>query len=104
MKIIWRQEAKYEYKQIARYIKIKFGLKAKREFITEVMECEKMLCKNPDIAAIDPLFGDRANTYRSTLINRRSKMVYYVVDDEIHIAAFWDCRRDPVAQANKVKE
>ena len=63
-----------------------------------------MLCKNPYIAAIDPLFGDRANTYRSTLINRRSKMVYYVVDDEIHIAAFWDCRRDPVAQAKKVKE
>jgi plasmid stabilization system protein ParE len=104
MKIIWHQDAKNEYKQIARYIKLKFGLKAKREFITGVMECEKFLCKHPDIASIDPLFDDRVKTYRSVLINRRSKMVYYIEGEEIHIAAFWDCRRDPVAQAEQVNE
>lgn len=31
-------------------------------------------------------------------------MVYYVDDNEIiHISAFWDCRRNPEAQAKLVK-
>ena len=30
MKVIWHPDAKYEYRQIAQYIKAKFGVKAKR--------------------------------------------------------------------------
>ena len=104
MKVVWHPDAKEEYKQIARYIKTKFSLKAKREFVTEVTEYEKFLCKFPETATIDPLFEDRTKTYRSVLINKRSKMVYYVEGEEIHIAAFWDCRRDSVVQAQKVKD
>ena len=34
---------------------------------------------------------------------RLNKVVYYVKGDTLHIAAFWDTRREPVNQANKVK-
>jgi hypothetical protein len=30
-------------------------------------------------------------------------MVYYIEDDIIHIAAFWDTRMEPEEQAAKVK-
>lgn len=55
------------------------------------------------MASIDPLFEERAKTYRSIIINRRSKMVYYIEDETIYIAAFWDCRKDPTNQAAQVK-
>ena len=46
---------------------------------------------------------ERSKIYRSVLINRRSKMVYYVENDAVVVAGFWDCRRDPVAAAKDVK-
>jgi|GEM_PF-6993559 len=30
-------------------------------------------------------------------------MVYYVENDTVVVAGFWDCRRDPVAAAKGVK-
>ena len=104
MKIIWRQNEKDGYKQIANYIKLKFGIKAKRKFVTEVTEYEKLLCQHPNMASIDPLFETRARTYRSVLINNLSKMVYYLEDDIIYISAFWDCRSNPITQAQQVKD
>ncbi|MBQ5513334.1 MAG: hypothetical protein IIT83_06560, partial [Bacteroidales bacterium] len=61
------------------------------------------LKSNPYMSPIDPLFDNRTRTYRSILINKRSKMVYYIEDDTIQIAGFWDCRRDPEAAAKEVK-
>ena len=58
-----------------------------------------MLKKSPNVGAIDPLFVDRPIAYRSIIINGLSKMVYYIDGDIIRIAAFWDTRREPQAQA-----
>ena len=55
----------------------------------------------PGIGSIDPLFSDRAIMYRSMVINGLNKMVYCVKDDAIHIACFWDCRREPTTLAEK---
>lgn len=37
------------------------------------------------------------------VIRRLNKVVYYVKGDTIHIAALWDTRREPKAQAANVK-
>ncbi|MCR5453706.1 MAG: hypothetical protein K6F33_01805 [Bacteroidales bacterium] len=44
--------------------------------------------------------SNRFKSYRSIIINNLSKMVYFVDDnaDTIYIAAFWDCRQDPLSQ------
>ena len=62
-----------------------------------------MLQRSPYIGPIDPLFDDRPVTYRSVIINGLSKMVYYIDDDVIYIAAFWDTRREPKKQAELVE-
>lgn len=103
LKIQWKAYAKAEYFKIALYIKNYFGVEAKRKFVESVNSYKKALRQNPEMGKIDPLFADRARTYRSVIINGKSKMVYYVEDNVIQIAGFWDCRRDPIAQANQVK-
>lgn len=102
--VIWHSQAKEGKKQVADYIRRQFGLKHKKEFMQEVDQAAKRLMLSPNIGFIDPLFADRPSTYRSIIINGLSKMVYRIDDDVIHVVAFWDVRREPVAQAEQVKE
>ena len=104
MRVIWDPQAKEAKHQIAAYIRRMFGLKHEKEFMQEVDHTARMLMHSPNIGRIDPLFAGRAMTYRSVIVNGLSKMAYYVKDDTIRIAAFWDTRREPVSQAAQVKE
>ncbi len=56
----------------------------------------------PELGKIDPLFAHRKQLYRSIIVRRLNKIVYYIKDDTIRIAAMWDTRREPKAQARKV--
>lgn len=103
MKIIWQAEAKTSHREIARYINRRFGRKIRKKFLQKVKEAEALIKRHPEIGPIDPLFADRARTYRSVVIDSLSKMVYFVEGDIIYIAAFWDCRMDPSTEADRVK-
>ena len=103
MRVIWDPEARESRNQIARYIHQHFGEKSKDQFLLEVRDAVKMLKNYPSIGTIDLLFADRPLTYRSVIIGGLSKMVYFVKGDIIYIAAIWDCRREPKAQAEQVK-
>ena len=104
MRVIWDSKALNGRDQIADYIRERFGAKHKNLFLQHVRQTTKMIMRHPEIGPIDPLFADRATTYRSVIIDGLSKMVYRVDDDDtIHIVAFWDCRRDPSTEADSVK-
>ncbi len=103
MKTKWKPIAMQGRRQIVDYILKKFGEIAVKNFILEIRDTIRLLKSNPYMSPIDPLFDNRTRTYRSILINKRSKMVYYIEDDTIQIAGFWDCRRDPDAAAKEVK-
>ena len=100
MKVIWLDDALNSYHQIIDYLAIKFDSKTARKLDDKVSRVEVALCNFPDFGSIDPLFGNK--DYRCVII-LQNKLVYRVVEDTIYILAFWDCRRDSVAQAKKVK-
>ena len=103
MKIKWDPEARASFRQVARYVNTKFGRKARQEFMQRVKDTEGLVRQSPNIGQIDPLFESRAKTYRSVIVNGLNKMVYYVEDDIVHIAAFWDTRREPTNQATQTE-
>ena len=98
-KIIWHERAKEGKKQVADYIRRKFGLQHKKAFMQEVDQTVQALMRSPNIGPIDPLYADRAMAYRSIIINGLNKLVYRIDDDIIHIVDFWDTRREPKNQA-----
>lgn len=102
MKVVWDPKARKGRNQIAKYIHRQFGAKPKDKFLVEVRETTKMLKIHPNLGSIDPLFNDRPKTYRSVIINGLSKMVYFIDDEIIYIAAFWDCRQEPNKQVSQV--
>ena len=103
MRIHWEDKAEWNLHQIEDYIFERFGPDSMEQFIDDVEQTVRMLMRYPNSGKIDPLFADRSITYRSVVISGLSKLVYYVEDDVIHIAAFWDCRREPATLAGQVK-
>lgn len=103
MRIIWHSQAKKGRRQVAEYIRKRFGIQRVKIFRQDVDQIAKTLMQYPNLGPIDPLFNDRPVTYRSVVINGLSKMVYRVDDEDIHIVGFWDTRREPKQQAEQVK-
>ena len=103
MKVHWDPVAMKAQRQVAAYIRREFGVKRAKRFRQDVDDTVKQLLRSPGIGQIDPLFSDRAKTYRSVIINGLNKLVYFVSDDILYIAAFWDTRMDDEDQALQVK-
>ena len=103
MRVVWDPEAKKARTQVANYIRRQFGAKRKTRFLQEVRQMTQQLKRSPGIGHIDLLFSDRARTYRSVIINGLNKLIYFVSEDILYIAGFWDTRMDDVEQASNVK-
>ena len=73
------------------------------DFYKEVEETVEMILRHPNIGQIDPLFANRTKTYLGVIINGLSKLVYFVSDDILYIAGFWDTRMEPQRQVSQVK-
>ena len=103
MRVKWDDKAERNRDLIGYYILDRFGPDSLDQFVDEVEQTVRMIMCYPNIGKLDPLFANRSIDYRSVIIGGLSKMVYYVEDDVIHIAAFWDCRREPTALASQVR-
>ena len=101
MIVKWDNIALDQLDQVADYILESFGEKRENVFREQVLYATQLLKLNPYMGILDPLLTGRSQSYRSILINKLSKMVYYVDEEAkmIHISAFWDCRSEPLAQA-----
>lgn len=104
MKIHWHKRAAAGMQKVEQYILHSFGEKVRQDFSDEIYSSVLALADMPYMGKIDPLFEHRKLTYRSIIVRKFNKIVYYIKDDTIHIAAFWDCRSEPKAQANQVKD
>lgn len=103
MKIHWHKRASAALHQIEEYILRDFGELVRQEFMDEVEDAVLALANTPNMDKIDPLFTHRKLEYRSIIVRRLNKVVYYIKGDTVHIAAFWDTRREPKNQARQTK-
>ncbi len=101
MKIHWHKRADAALHQVEDYVLEYFGEKVRQEFMDEVEQAVLALADMPTLGQLDPLFAHRKQAYRSIIVRRLNKVVYYVKGDTIHIAAFWDTRREPKNQAKQ---
>lgn len=99
MIVNWDPKATNGRENIADYIREKFGIIRERKFKQNIEQTVETICEYPNIGTIDPLFSDRTEEYRSVIIDGLSKMVYFIKEDTIYIAAFWDCRQEPETEA-----
>lgn len=104
MKVIWHNQAKEALRATAVYIRKHFGLLVRQSFRDEVSRIQILLTDNPYMGQKEPLLADQPIEYRSFVINRLNKIIYYVEADTIHIVDFWDTRKEPQTQAEQTKD
>lgn len=92
MKVIWTPKALKGWQEVADYILDAFGEEAMIEFEARTYEAEKNIALMPNIGAIEWSDMIENIVYRFVTIRRRSKMLYYMENDVIYIAEFWDVR------------
>lgn len=104
MIIHWHKKAEASLHRVEKYVLSKFGENERQKFMDEIDRSILALTDLPTLGKIDPLFAHRKQIYRSIIIRRFNKVVYYIKNETINIVAFWDTRREPNNQASQVKE
>ena len=103
MIIRWSYKAQKQQDAVADYIFKEFGEHVLREFYQKIDDIEEKLVEFPEMGKIEPLLAHRKKTYRSIVLTKKNKLVYSIDKDIICVHALWDTRREPKAQANKLK-
>ena len=95
MKVRWTKRARKEANKVAEYIFGSFGEKTYVEFLQEIEHLTSLMAEMPNIGATETLLSDKIYLYRSLVVNKKSKIIYRIDGDIIHIVDFWDCHREP---------
>ncbi|MBC8600500.1 type II toxin-antitoxin system RelE/ParE family toxin [Parabacteroides acidifaciens] len=95
MQIIWTEQARQQVKSAMDYCKATFGTRILIRFSGQLKADIVRLGKNPFMGLVEPLLEGRNKVYRSLVIHKLYKLVYYVDEETIYIADLWDVRRDP---------
>lgn len=103
MKVIWLPQARKEVRRIGNYIRRQFGQLSYEKFKQEIREISHLLGTNPNIGIVEPFLAERTVKYHSLVMNELNKIIYFIKDDHIEVADFWDVRREPSKLAARVK-
>ena len=103
MKIIWAEEAFQVWQDTIDYIVKEFGVRAAEKFYKKTEEWQDVLSSSPKAGKIEPLLNNRSRSYRSIVITKQAKLIYYIEDETVFIVDFWDTRREPQQQADKLE-
>ena len=103
MRIIWTDSAQQSQDAAADYIFDEFGAMPLHDFYNNLDEIENNLIAFPEMGKVEPLLQDRSKLYRSIVASKYNKIIYFVDEDIIYIVDFWDTRREPKAQASRLK-
>ena len=69
--------------------------KAAIDIYNIILDQIDFLAKQPKMAAIELLLENFPREYRSLVVMRKYRVVYFIEDEIVHISAIWDCRRNP---------
>ncbi|MBQ5575609.1 MAG: type II toxin-antitoxin system RelE/ParE family toxin, partial [Bacteroidales bacterium] len=95
--------AKDKFSDTALFIKKTFGALVATNFVKEVHQTVRYIRNNPGIGAVERYLEGAPVLYRSIVVQRLNKIIYWENGNVIEIVDFWDCRREPIAQAAHLK-
>ena len=104
MRIFVHDIVKEKIRKTSRYIQASFGKKARLKFRHEIAHVSELLLQNPNLGPVEPYLADAPVLYRSIVVNRLNKIIYWINDDVIEIVDSWDTRREPMAQEGQMNK
>lgn len=93
--VIWSQKALRDLSKVVRYGEKEFGRKTAIDFYSKIKENDFRLLTNPELGMIEPSLTDCRIEYRSLVVHKNYKLIYYITKSTVRVAALWDCRQIP---------
>ncbi len=103
MVVHWHWLAEEQLKTIFDYYREVSGERTAIKITLKIKEYTAALGAMPFMAPLELLLEDEAEQYRSLVVARKYKAVYYVDEDneEVIIVDLWDCRQNPETLKSK---
>jgi len=103
MKVLWTAFAESQLDSIYDYIQTQNPYSA-IDIYNDILDESAMLAYFPRMAPIEPSLSECPEEYRSMIVRRHYKLVYYIDCERIiYIVAVFDCRQNPEELKNIVK-
>jgi len=101
----WQKRAEGELYRILVKGFLQFGDTTANKFSERVAFINQELTRFPETGFLEPLLKGRKQVYRSYLINKRFKLIYYYVSssDTVIVADIWDTKREPKNLVSRIK-
>lgn len=103
MEVKWTDFAAKKWQNTANKIYDEFGFIALQKFVEQTESWQQVLSQNPQIGGLELLLIHRKKEYRSIILSKLTKLVYFIENDCVIIANIWDTRREPLAQTRETK-
>ena len=95
MKVLWTAFAESQLDGIYCYIQTKNPYAA-AEIYNDIIDESALLARFPRMAAKEPLLSEFPEEYRSLVVRRNYKVVYYIDNETVvYVVAVFDCRQNP---------
>ena len=102
MRVIWNELAEAQLDRSIAFVSDNWGEEMGQRLLRESRRMSRLLASHPRLGHPEPLLTDRPQGYRSIVVGRYNKFIYYISESCIHISAVWDTRRDPSLLVNEV--
>ena len=103
MKILWLNFAEEDIDAIYRFYAEEKSLRAANKIYNDILDATGSLADFPQIAPIESCLSDDVEEYRSLVVQKHFKVIYFIESESIYIAAVWDCRQNPETNKEKIK-
>ena len=104
MKLIWAPKAKMARIAVVRYLVEEFGHKTAAKFDGVLKDVVAQIKNFPKSGEEERFLTKKDEEYRSIPIGQHNKLVYRVLEAEVHIDDIWDTRREPKKQADETTD
>jgi plasmid stabilization system protein ParE len=101
MKIIWLRFAGENLEDIYNALAT-LNAKAAAGLYNDILDEVEKLALFPEMASVESSLEKEPEMFRSLIVRRRYKVVYFIEADTIKIVAVWDCRQDPKTLKKRV--
>ena len=88
----WSTKAIQDLDKIYSYYS-KGNEKAAVDLYNAILDAIELLCSFPEMAPIELSLENCPKQYRGLKVRRNFKIIYYIRNHTIYLAAIWDCRQ-----------
>lgn len=101
----WHRQAEDELLRAVAYCATEFDKAIAKDFLDHIDHQIVLLVSSPKLGKREPLLKGRRREYRSLVIHKLFKLIYYINDEKqrIVIADLWDVRREPAKLIRRIR-